>query len=85
MLAGSGKRCANVADWPVHAVGIRVRGLEAGNLRLSESSLAFRAVSAIDGFDYFRGEACGKHHFEHFNILAVTKFAVTNAGRLVDA
>ena len=46
---------------------------------------AHLAVSAIDGCDFFRGEGGWKNHFEHFDVVAVAKFAVANVGRLVDA
>ena len=41
------------------------------------------AYLRVDAVDRLGLEVCGQHHFEQFQILAVTQFAVADAWRLV--
>jgi hypothetical protein len=43
------------------------------------------AALAVYEWDFFRGEPRWKNHLEHFYVIAVAEFAMTNLGRLMDA
>jgi hypothetical protein len=38
----------------------------------------------IDRCDLFRGEACRKDNFKHFDVIAVAELAMTNTWGLMD-
>jgi hypothetical protein len=43
------------------------------------------AALAVYEWHFFRGEPRWKNHLEHFYVIAVAEFAMTNLGRLMDA
>ena len=59
--------------------------IDCGRGECSSVNLRGETLLAIDGLDLLRREARRKHHFEHFDIVAVTELAMADVGRLVHA